>query len=145
MRASWTVLGLVGLLGCGNYITKDEFYDSWDPDGDGWGADVDCDNDDASIFPWAADMRGDGCDADCGTAVDSDGDDFPDGADCEPYDPGANPCAIDTAGDGFDADCDGQDIESNFSCPGYDPGFPADSQTALEATCGFPAVPVATE
>ena len=145
MRAFGSVLWVVGLLGCGNYITEEEFYDAWDGDGDGWGADVDCDNTDARIHPWAADLRGDGCDSDCGTAIDSDGDDWPDSADCEPYDPFANPCAEDVAGDGLDADCDGYDEQSSLSCPALDPAFPADGQSALDAACGFPTAPVAME
>jgi hypothetical protein len=124
----------------------DELYDQ---DGDGWGVDEDCNDENAAIHPFAADVRGDGCDADCGEEADADGDDWPDDADCAPQDPAIYPCATDTDGDGTDSDCDGEDGPRTLPCNsagfddelGLDPDFkPAEggldpAQTAFPATC----------
>ncbi|MCB9674429.1 MAG: hypothetical protein H6737_04885 [Alphaproteobacteria bacterium] len=106
------------------------FRDWWpDADGDGFGdASVaatstcdgapegsvgdgtDCDDDDASVHPDAADAGGDGVDQDCdgadGPAGDADGDGFPAGTDCDDADPTVFPGAVEDAGP-VDRDCDG--------------------------------------
>jgi hypothetical protein len=126
------VLGL-GLAGCA-YMTQSRFDELYDKDEDGWGVDEDCDDEDAAIHPYAADVRGDGCDADCGASPDADGDDWPDAADCAPDDPDVFPCnPAEEAGDGVDSDCDGQDGVRETACNdhpdyddslGLDPDFP---------------------
>jgi len=120
------------LPGC-VYVTKAEFEEYWDADGDGWPLDQDCDDSNPSIHPYAADVRGDGCDSDCGQEPDADGDDWPDAADCGPEDASIHPCsASEVDGDGIDHDCDGLDRVRADTCPGTDPDYP--SATAL--TCG---------
>lgn len=120
------------LPGC-VYVTKGEFDEFWDADGDGWPLDEDCDDTNPSIFPYAADVRGDGCDADCGMEPDADGDDWPDAADCDPEDPDIHPCsALEVDGDDIDHDCDGFDSVRADTCPGTDPDYP--EATAL--SCG---------
>lgn len=113
------------LPGC-VYVTRQEYLDYWDADGDGWPLDQDCAPDDPEIYPYAADPRGDGCDSDCGTEPDADADDWPDAADCGPDDPTIHPCSADEAdGDGIDADCDGEDGVRADVCEGRDPDDPA--------------------
>ena len=96
------------------------------------GADGDCDDADASIYPGAVDPTGDGIDQDCDGqddcqyAVDADGDGFGDPAlpladcaggpgiadnllDCDDADPARNPDAAEVWYDGIDQDCDGAD------------------------------------
>ena len=107
---------LITLAGCA-FVSKNEFLELWDQDGDGWGGDEDCNDRNGFIFPWAPDVRGDGCDADCGQELDSDGDDWPDDSDCDPNDPDIHPCsAAEVPGDGVDSDCDGNDDKSLLPC-----------------------------
>lgn len=111
-----TVLLVCSLAGCA-YMSRDRFDELYDKDGDGWGVDEDCNDENASIHPFAPDVRGDQCDADCGRELDSDGDDWPDDADCNPDDPDIFPCNPDEAdGDGVDSDCDGQDGVRELDC-----------------------------
>jgi hypothetical protein len=101
---------LAALLCSCAYVNKTEFEAAWDADGDGWPVGEDCDDAEPSIYPYAPDRAGDGCDADCGTQPDADGDDYPDDGDCGPNDPSAYPCSADEVlGDGVDSDCDGAD------------------------------------
>lgn len=145
MRVGWLAVGVWLVAGC-DYISASEFDDRWDRDGDGWGADYDCNDDEARIYPGATDSRGDGCDADCGVAMDRDGDDWPDSADCNPNDATIHPCAADTEGDTIDADCDGADGPRVDGCPSADPSYPADQQLGWEAGCvTYPVSPVALE
>ncbi len=64
MRRGLAVLALLALTGCA-YVTKAEFDDYWDKDEDGWPIGEDCDDLDPDVYPFAGDVRGDGCDADC--------------------------------------------------------------------------------
>jgi len=113
----------MALAGC-VYVTKAEFESYWDQDGDGWPLDDDCDDQNPDIFPGAPDLRGDGCDADCGREPDMDGDDWPDLADCNAEDPLIHPCSDEeVAGDGIDHDCDGHDEIRADACRGTDPDF----------------------
>lgn len=98
-------LSVVFLSGC-FWVTKDELKEAWDKDGDGWGLEEDCNDDNAAVHPYAADYRGDGCDADCGMELDSDSDDWPDDADCDDGDANVYPCSTTANGD-QDVDCDG--------------------------------------
>lgn len=117
------------------YATKGQYDDAWDRDGDGWSIDEDCAPDDAAIHPAALDLRGDGCDADCGTELDSDGDDWPDVSDCAPDDPTIYPCAEDVDGDAIDSDCDNRDGPRTTACP-------AGEGEDLGPTCSHPALGV---
>lgn len=98
---------VVLLPGC-IWVSNSSFDERWDADGDGYPLDDDCAPHDPDVHPGAADWRGDGCDADCGTEPDRDGDDWPDDADCAPDDETAFPCSTLESGD-LDVDCDGID------------------------------------
>ena len=125
------------LLACGlllsscAYVTEKELLEAWDPDGDGWpatGSPQDCRPNDKLYHPYAYDRRGDGCDHDCGTEIDTDGDDWPDAADCDPEDPTIYPCSQAAPPDAeADMDCDGlPDLAGKRTdlCPGLDPDYP---------------------
>ncbi len=132
MRALLAAALILALPGC-VYVTKADFEEYWDSDGDGWPLDDDCDDNNVDVFPHAPDVRGDGCDADCGREPDADGDDWPDLADCDPDDGDIHPCSPkEKDGDGIDSDCDGLDSKRADACPGKDPDFP----DAQPVTCG---------
>ena len=130
MPGPWT------LLACLSYdiappdtlsVEDDEGAVVFDADGDGFGSTVDCDDDDATVYP-GADELCDGLDNDCNAQVDEgavgfvdeDGDGFGAGeeqcsevgvaaldGDCDDDDPLVNPAALEVC-DGFDNDCDGE-------------------------------------
>ena len=111
-------------LGSCAYVSKAEYDEYYDADEDGWPIGEDCDDNNGDVYPFAPDLRGDGCDADCGEELDSDGDDWPDVADCEPNDPDIHPCsANEFEGDDIDSDCDGLDSQRPDTCPIADPDF----------------------
>ncbi len=119
-------------VGC-VYVTQAEYDEFWDADGDTWPLDLDCDDTNPDVFPFAPDRRGDGCDADCGEESDKDGDDWPDKADCGPNDPDSHPCSTkEVEGDGVDHDCDGRDGIRTDACPTDDP----DHEDAPVLDCG---------
>ncbi len=118
------LLVFLSLGGCA-YVTRAEYLEYWDEDGDGWPVSEDCAPKDPDVYPYAPDPRGDGCDSDCGMEPDADGDDWPDAADCGPQDPDIHPCSgSEVPGDGVDHDCDGFDGVRNDTCPGLDPDYP---------------------
>lgn len=138
------LLCLAALPGC-FYVTKDEYDEAWDRDGDGFPNDEDCAPDDERIYPGAPDPRGDGCNSDCGVELDADSDDWPDDNDCyDSMDPTIYPCAPDTPGDGVDSDCDGNDDprDSADVCLGEDPRDPAAPRFAPD-DCPVPVTGVA--
>ncbi len=128
------LLALGVVAGCA-YVTQEEFDAYWDADRDSWPLDQDCNDDNPAIYPFAPDVRGDGCDADCGEEPDADGDDWPDAADCDPNDRHVYPCSPnEIEGDGTDSDCDGQDGARDDICAGLDPDFP-DADPIAEGKC----------
>ena len=95
----------------------DEICLASDVDGDGFRADVDCDDAEPAAFPGNTETA-DGIDNDCDGAIDEfvidvDGDGFPLETDCDDADPAVNPSAIEFVGDGIDNNCDG--ITDNLS------------------------------
>ena len=153
MRRALVLAVALGLASCA-YMTRDRFDELYDYDEDGWGVDEDCNDRHPGVYPYAPDVRGDGCDADCGEELDSDGDDWPDDADCAPDDASIYPCSPnDTPGDGIDQDCDGTEDPRPADMPcnttsgfadnlGLDPDFPpaqgasgSTSQQPLDASC----------
>lgn len=119
-----TAVLAVAVGGCA-YVTRAEYDSYWDADGDGYGIDEDCAPANPDVYPGAGDVRGDGCDADCGFEADSDGDDWPDDADCAPDNPNVYPCAPDTEGDGVDSDCGDGDAPRTDACDTRDPIVPS--------------------
>jgi hypothetical protein len=131
MMFRWAMLFI--LAGC-TYISRSEFEDQfWDADGDGWSFEEDCDDGNPNIYPGAYDLRGDGCDADCGAEPDYDLDDWPDDSDCEPEDAQAHPCsAQEVDGDNVDSDCDGLDSVREDDCFDSDPDSEEDALEVIE-------------
>lgn len=81
-----------------------------DADADGWTVGQDCNDQDATVFPGAEDLCGDGVDQDCnaldcGEWPDLDGDGVAFG-DCNDGDPTVFPGASEVCADGIDQDCD---------------------------------------
>lgn len=82
-----------------------------DADGDGWHANVDCDDTDASVNFDAPEIAGNGKDDDCDpatsdTPIDADNDGFDTSVDCNDNDPAVNPGVVEVPGNGKDDDCD---------------------------------------
>lgn len=124
MRTLVVPLVLAFLSSCA-YVTRAEYDEYWDADGDGWPVGEDCNDNNDQMYPYAADLRGDGCDSDClHLEDDADGDDWPDSSDCDTENPDIYPCAEDTDGDNVDSDCDGLDSARTDACPTSDPDYP---------------------
>jgi hypothetical protein len=132
----WTVL-----LSCA-WVSQAEYQRYLDPDEDGSPLGEDCGPDDALVYPGAPDLRGDGCDTDCGAERDRDGDDWPDVQDCRPADPLGYPCSPwEVDGDGVDLDCDDEDGVRADVCSALDPNWPADAPIAACPTVTTPTTP----
>jgi len=133
-------------------------YDSdCSDDGEGVTSDpIDCDDADASVYPGAAEVVGDGIDQDCDgdetCYVDGDGDSYRTsstvlsgdtdcsdagealagaGIDCDDSDDQIYPGASDTTADGVDSDCDGEEV-----CYVDDDGDGARTDTTVVSTDG---------
>jgi len=102
-----------------------------DADGDGFHACLDCDDDEAGVYPGNTEICGDGIDQSCTGAdlepdVDGDGhdNDACGGDDCDDSDAAVNPSATDIC-DGVDLNCDGTTTEVD-----------ADGDLYFDAACG---------
>ena len=111
---------VVGYMCFGN--TSDD--SGVDNDGDGFTVSLgDCDDNDASVFPGAPEICGDGVDQDCDGSdetcpeeIDNDDDGFTvSQGDCDDYDPSIYPGATEICGDGIDQDCNGSDLECEMN------------------------------
>lgn len=84
-----------------------------DVDGDGWNANVDCNDADANMNPGQEEIVGNGKDDDCNPATsdtpppptDADGDGYAPPTDCNDNDPTVNPGRVEIVGNGKDDDC----------------------------------------
>ncbi|MGE0788048.1 MAG: putative metal-binding motif-containing protein [Sandaracinaceae bacterium] len=110
-----------------------------DHDGDGYPADVDCDDTSPGVNPGEIDARCNGVDEDCsGTDLcfpDEDGDGVQADADCDDHDPTRSPLAHEIPCNGIDEECTGYDycdadgdggsppVDCDDSDPTIRPGF----------------------
>ena len=120
-----------------------------DADGDGFGPDEDCNDNNPAINPQATDIVGDGIDQNCDDidGTDQDGDGFASvasgGDDCNDADPDTYAAAVDSVGDGIDNNCDGVDGEDGdedgfassgsggTDCDDNDPNINPDSEDSV--------------
>ena len=129
-----------------NYIPAEssaEVGGGTDDDNDGYPLGIDCDDNDADVYPGADEVCDNGIDDDCDDDIDdndldccwdADGDGYKDelcgGTDCEDSEAAINPDAGEDCDDGIDNDCDGDvDLDDgNCQCTDYDGdgyGYPA--------------------
>ena len=93
-----------------------------DADMDGFAADVDCNDDDASIHPEAEDTIGDGVDNNCDgiDGLDTDRDGHASvasgGDDCDDTDPNRNPSTPEIENDGIDQNCSVLQLHLDLTC-----------------------------
>jgi hypothetical protein len=99
-----------------------------DADADGVASDLDCDDNDASVHPYATEVCDDLVDNDCdgdiddddsdcsSPAVDADGDGFDTDSDCDDADASINTDAVEDCADLVDNDCDGDIDDDDADC-----------------------------
>ncbi len=139
------LLILLLLAACGG---KDDTGDIIDQDGDGFGANADCDDGNAGVRPDGVEQPYDGLDNDCDPSTpddDLDGDGYIFEQDCDDDDPASYPGG-DEYCDGADNDCDG-DVDENaldtlawyadYDSDGY--GDPENQTLACEAPPAYVA------
>jgi len=113
---------LLLVLACGGNAPPGP--NSYDRDADGWLSFVDCDDNNAGIYPGAKETYYDGRDANCDGAddYDRDGDgyrwDAHGGEDCDDGDPEINPDGVEVPYDGSDNDCDPSTSEADLDGDG---------------------------
>lgn len=86
-----------------------------DNDNDNFTNDVDCNDNDATIYPSAVEVENDGVDQDCNGSDyiiynDIDNDGFPENLDCDETNANIHPSGIEIPNDGIDQDCNGSDL-----------------------------------
>lgn len=105
------------LFGGYNFSTMSLVDDTWiftapiDEDGDGYASDVDCDDNNSSVYPGAVELC-DSIDNDCNGSIPDDEVDVDDDGylaceDCDDFNPYINPSAFEWPGNFIDENCDG--------------------------------------
>ncbi len=135
------------------YYEDTEVYDTSavDYDNDGWGEDVDCDDDDSSAFPGASEIEDD-IDNDCdglideGLTVDFDADGYTESeGDCNDEDANVHPNANELD-NSVDDDCDGLVDEFSANMDVDSDGFSTAEGDCADQNAGvYPGAPESTD